>query len=214
MQGGLGNQMFQYAFYTKLKKLKRQVYIEFGYMNAHYGYELHRAFGIEQKQHANWAVRKFLFSEKAIMRIMRQWAQKIGLYYKPESYFGTYQPQVLQKRAGFSFLMGYWQSEKYFQDISAQLRRKFTFVPFTEKENLSLIQHTCEKNRISLHIRRGDYVKTQVNIEESALISYCQNAIEHMCQHVKNAVFLIFSDDIPWCKKYILPPPHHINLSL
>ena len=214
MQGGLGNQMFQYALYKKLKKLKRQAYIEFGYMNAHYGYELHRAFGIEQKQQASWAVRKFLFSEKSMMRVIRQWAQKTGLYHKPESYFGAYQPQILEKRAGFSFLTGYWQSEKYFQDISAQLRREFAFVPFTEKENLSLMQDTREKNRVSLHIRRADYVKTQVNMKDSALISYCQNAIEYMCKHVKNIVFLVFSDDIPWCRKHISPPPRRINLSL
>ena len=53
MIGGLGNQMFIYAFYLQMRKRFSNVRIDLTDMmhyNVHYGYELHKVFGLPRTE--------------------------------------------------------------------------------------------------------------------------------------------------------------------
>lgn len=85
-------------------------------------------------------------------------------------------------------LMGYFQSYKYFQDesdlISKLLRPR------------QISQHI---NATSIHVRRTDYLthKGCYNILD---MSYYEKAMEMS----NDNRFLVFSDDINWCKKHFI----------
>ena len=92
-------------------------------------------------------------------------------------------------------LTGYFQSEKYFKYCEDEIKTLFTSYDVEIKEDLKVIldtKHTC-----SIHVRRGDYLNSP-NHHPTQNMNYYMKAIKQMS---KDAVFLIFSDDIAWCKE-------------
>jgi hypothetical protein len=110
-----------------------------------------------------------------------------------------------------SYIRGYWQSEKYFLDIANELRADFAFKnPMTAK-NLELAKKIEGENSVSLHIRRGDYVK---NPKASALygtctLDYYSEAMQLMIGKLGMPHVFIFSDDIDWAKDNLLISAPH-----
>ena len=92
-------------------------------------------------------------------------------------------------------LKGYFQSEKYFRDISSIVREEFKF-----KNEVSAyakkIRNRFSKPAISLHVRRGDYLQHQ-DIWPVCSIDYYSSAL---ALFPRDYHVLIFSDDIAWCK--------------
>lgn len=90
---------------------------------------------------------------------------------------------------------GYFQSYKYFEDFKQEILNDFKF----RDEILNKCQEKISKykNPISIHIRRGDYVNHPGfwNITPE----YIQEASSHFSDD--EHTFLIFSDDIEWCKQ-------------
>ena len=91
-------------------------------------------------------------------------------------------------------LDGYFQSEKYFEKYTSEIRELFTFnIPHIIKKYDSFIH----KNKCSIHVRRGDYLKSP-NHHPTQPIQYYLNAMKHFNN---DTIYLIFSDDINWCKQ-------------
>ncbi len=210
---GLGNQMFQYAFYKKLSKKNKLTYITYhrDINKIHTGYSLSYVFKLKPRK-ASEILCILARTLKPPFKQIRNLLIKIRLfhYYQPD--FGVY--TQIESKPGLNIYNAFWQSEKYFQDIETEIRHDFKFAEICEEKNLNLLKEIKDHVSVSVHIRRGDYLVSNRTFSDAATCAYYQNAMEYICGRVKNAVFLIFSNDIPWCKKYILPPPHHINLSL
>ena len=206
ISGGLGNQMFQYAFYKRLSRKNRPVYITYerAINEIHTGYSLSHVFRLKPRK-APEILRVLAGTQKPPFKQIRNLLIKAGLFhhYKPD--FGVYIP--MNPKPGMNIYHGYWQSEKYFQDIEAEIRRDFEFTEIREEKNLNLLKIMKDHTSISIHVRRGDYLQCGLAFSDSAMRAYYQNAMEYLCGRVKNAIFLIFSNDINWCKDNILPPP-------
>lgn len=83
-------------------------------------------------------------------------------------------------------LFGYYQSYKYFDFCLDKI--KYYFTP---KEKLN----TTDK--VAVHVRRTDYLSLS-HIHLNLSLDYYEKAM----QFFPNKDFVIFSDDISWCKKY------------
>ena len=68
------------------------------------------------------------------------------------------------------------------------------------RDFLILKKEIKKNNSISVHVRRGDYVK----LNHSCSVSYYNNAIKFMESKNENQNFIVFSDDIEWCKKNLI----------
>jgi hypothetical protein len=66
------------------------------------------------------------------------------------------------------------------------------------REHLSQIECTC-----SIHVRRGDYLKYP-NKHTQSPTEYYDTAISLVKEKHPNVTFLIFSDDIQWCKNHFI----------
>ena len=90
---------------------------------------------------------------------------------------------------------GYYQSYKYFEEYENEIKNEFQFKSeIQQKCTLKISQY---KNPVAVHVRRGDYVKHPgfwVVTPE-----YLENALQTF--NDKKYTFLIFSDDIEWCKE-------------
>ena len=95
---------------------------------------------------------------------------------------------------------GYFQSEKYFKEYRKEI---LDILKISEKDKDYIINNfgdwfTSLSKKVSLHIRRGDYLLPQYSSYHPVQnIEYYNRAIE---QFDKDSNFLIFSDDIEWAK--------------
>ena len=216
IQGGLGNQMFQYAFgLSQATRLNSELKIEidnFDSPEEYRNFELNlfniSAKKVEQEDLDSLGVPS-LSSKKIIPKIRR------GLLKKHELNLPIEEKTIVIEN-GFAFdsttskitdgtiLVGNWQSEKYFKQIRDRIVKEFSI------KNPSAIfkkfQEVIIKNldlSISVHVRRGDYANNpKYNAKHGVLpIEYYSKSVELIREKIPNAIFYIFSDDIPWVKE-------------
>ena len=128
INGGLGNQMFQYAFAMSLAAAGAdEVYIDSSALDrdeVHNGFELDRVFSIGLPEAQRKEVDRLSVRPAGVLsRIRRKYFTKRSHFI--DKRFG-YQSE-LQTRSGDIYYEGYWQSEKYFKDIEDEVRQSFAF---------------------------------------------------------------------------------------
>ena len=98
-------------------------------------------------------------------------------------------------------ITGYFQSEKYFKDAEQKVREVFTFRPeiiAQAKAELAKVHDTLPK--VSIHVRRGDYVANAANHTVTGL-PYYMDAISKFFSD-QSYRFIVFSDDPVWCQEH------------
>jgi hypothetical protein len=101
-----------------------------------------------------------------------------------------------------TYLIGYWQSEKYFAKHAQQIRDDFRFKYPLSGQNEYWSQLIQGANAVSLHVRRSDMVNNPevVKTHGSCDLEYYTSAAQRVAQGLENPVFFIFSDEPDWCK--------------
>lgn len=98
-------------------------------------------------------------------------------------------------------LYGYFQTEKYFKHIREKILNCFKFRPEIEVSAENYWSENIKpklglNTPISLHVRRGDYT-LYPNHHPVCSDEYYEKAMSNFEGNIK---FLVFSDDIEWCK--------------
>ncbi|WP_235869117.1 alpha-1,2-fucosyltransferase [Polaribacter aquimarinus] len=187
--GGLGNQMFQYAYARSLSLKGYDVKLDiskFKTYKLHGGYQLNK-FNIKLKKADPLAV---LYGKIGL---------KSNIKEKSLLFNGDF-----KSLKGNEYVKGYFQTEKYFNKIRETLLNDFVI-----NQKLSINTQKMEqqilstKNSCSLHIRRGDYISDEKanKIHGTCNLDYYHKAIEIINKKYTNTTFYIFSDDISWTKK-------------
>lgn len=207
--GGLGNQMFQYAcgrsfslsrhssFSLDIDELENQYRL-------HNGYELDRVFNIPVDIASNTELRAVLGWQRQEY-VRRLLSYRKARFFRGENFivdpdFG-YSSDIDNAPAS-SYLAGYWQSEKYFEKHSAEIKEDFTFKNKLSGCNLELKQRIDESNSVCIHIRRGDYVSNKITFSVHGVCSldYYYSAIKYVSDRMTSPTFFVFSDDMVWVK--------------
>ena len=107
-----------------------------------------------------------------------------------------------------SLLHGYWQSEKYFGDISHIIRKEFTLGEDLNGRNAGMAGTLRSTGSVSVHVRRADYVADPVTNKVHGIceLRYYERAIELIASRVGDPHFYIFSDDMQWAKSNLNVP--------
>ncbi len=188
--GGLGNQMFQYALMLNLENCYSESKIT-AYLKTvkkdktHYMYELEKIFGIEIEEVEN--SQGFYL----INVLPHEFSSEIFNLETNHNYF----------------LRGFWQHEKYLIPIENQIREKFKFNEELYEEYKTLLEEMKEKNSVSVHIRRGDFIAGNVR---AILSGYYEDAIEYMNEHLNEPTFYFFSDDMVYTKEKFAHLPRKV----
>jgi len=195
ISGGLGNQMFQYALYRSLKSKGLDVKVDLSYYNQfdiHSGYELNRVFGLSPDVATKDKVEKLSnYSSNYLWRLYFKYRSKKTHFYQKNSSFDA---SVFNLQD--TYLDGYWQSDKYFIDISKMIISEFNCLVPCDDANHNLESIMIKSNSVSVHIRRGDYLNSYTH--NVCNLDYYRKAIDYMNKNLDNPVFFIFSDDIEW----------------
>ena len=184
LKGGLGNQLFQYAYGRNMELSGKKVVFDTSFFYANKAridtardFKLNN-FNIQTKT-------DFLQKNQSISDFFAKILIRLGL-----------------KENGF------WQSEKYFKNIENDIRKEFTLKnPLSGASAVWKEKMSKTENSVSVHIRRGDYVQnTKTNAYHGTCdIGYYENAIEKIIGITddKNIEVFVFSDDINWAKENI-----------
>jgi hypothetical protein len=205
LMGGLGNQMFQYAF-GRMLSIRHQTELKTdlsfllnrnkSFTHTLRNYDLH-AFNIQSS-----AVNSSPCSES-------------GIRSKVRSIFGKTMHQVTEKHFPFddeayhapdnTCLAGYWQSEKYFKQIRDELLNELQPIRPMDDQNLGVANEISSCESISVHVRRGDFIHnpTASVVHGFPGISYYEKAIDLIAHTNSSVKIFIFSDDINWVKEHI-----------
>lgn len=204
--GGLGNQMFQYATarrlaYVHRTKLKLDVSAFNSQTLRKYAlncFDIQEAFASQDEinKYKPW---KMKLSKRIIAKIKKIASPQPYFFVKER--FHQFDSEILNLPNNV-YLSGYWQSEKYFEDIKTIILKDFQIkIPQTCKnKTLSKIIESC--NSVSIHIRRSDYV---TNPKVSKFMDVCGIDYYHFCIHqitrnLNKPNFFVFSDDPEWVK--------------
>jgi hypothetical protein len=215
--GGLGNQLFQYAF-AKSVALKNNVELKFDVS----------LLGNENNV-KDIVVRHF---DLDVFKLPEQWTtkQEIALFngyanptlyqklvFKKNQFFKRH-PLVVQKRHEFDLkqiqsigkeacLVGRWQSEDFFIEHKDSIKKAFDFSHFTPNAySHEVAAQMKETISVSVQVRRGDYVTHPHYSKTIGALSakYYFDAIEYVKSKLSNEAtpfFYFISDDIHWCKE-------------
>lgn len=204
LMGGLGNQLFQYAFARAVAEV---LGCDFKFDISSYQVDNLRKLELEtfipNLPVATEDEIKALKIKTKVPKFLRK-ILKVEKF-DPKSYFGekefVFYHAVFEKNLPMYF-EGFWQSEKYFKQIETLIREGFAFETLGFVENTQLLEQIQNSNSVAFHIRRGDYVKNPKAkaIYDVITLQYYQRAIEYIKNNVENPVFCIFSDDIEWVK--------------
>ncbi len=210
LNGGLGNQLFQYAagkalairnntelcldvipLYSKLQWNKIATYRK---------YELD-VFSLHAIKNEFRLKHRYLYPLAKTCYFLNKQLSKVRFHYFRERDF-SFDEMVLSLPDN-TYLDGHFQSENYFKEIEPVIRKELLFsVPLTG-QNIDWKEKMQHSESVSIHIRRGDYLALQKNLDKHGITSsaYYQDAIDYMASKLQKPVFYIFTDDVKWVKE-------------
>lgn len=215
LQGGLGNQMFQYAIASILaKKHNTKVLTDKRYFK-------------RAEETPGFTPRKFelaifdnhytMASDSDILSFhhlsnINKLKRKLGLRYPiiyEEPSF-DFQTAALSIKSPV-YLKGYFQSYKYLIGHEDFIRKLFSFpVDKLDLINEELLITIKSSNTIAIHIRRGDYVSDKITAEYhgSCSLDYYLEAIKLVTSTNKDFTLVFFSDDSDWVEEQFKDLPY------
>lgn len=205
LNGGLGNQMFQYAVARRLAKIHgTKLKIDISGFDAYRlrAYELsHFNIDVEFVNYADIALFKASNCIKQSLLKLKNSFKPFKLMEVKEKYF-HFDESILYLPDNV-YLRGYWQSEKCFNDIENTIRSDFSLrekLTNESEEIANLIRRS--KVSVAIHIRRGDYVSnpTTNSMHGTCSLSYYQECVKELAEKFSDLQLFIFSDDPVWVK--------------
>lgn len=208
IDGGLGNQMFCYAFAIALAEASGEEVLldthRYKFYPNHNGYELPEIFDVKFQDATMRQLWKVTYPAKSVLmsRIFYRLPHRRSEIV--ENYCKCYPDIFKNPRDGY--YIGCWQWYKYFDNIREKVFSHLSFKKPLVGKNLELYRQIKGKdNTVSIHIRRGDYLTTPdyCNICD---LDYYSRAISLVRERLgSHCHFVIFSNDMVWCSENIKP---------
>lgn len=207
LQGGLGNQMFQYAI-GKAISVKHNTAVK-----------LDLSFLLDRSPKESFVFRDYdldifnldvefsdIQERNKFAEAKKWWNQPLdwissgnfkNVYYREKSF--EFDFKALRHKN--IYLDGYWQSPKYFMDIEYIIRENFSIKNPLLHNSERVALDIVESNSVCLNVRRTDFVNLENTnkfhgVKEN---EYFEKAIDLLSSKVANLKIFVFSDDITWC---------------
>lgn len=221
LEGGLGNQLFQYAFARMVQekyggkilfdlhtyKSDKQRNLSLHHFklngninsNAHHGIKKFLFFTIRVSSRLFQRFLKFINLDK-IIRIKLLSTTGIFIQEGPEYYnhlHRTFSPVI--------YIAGNWMSEHFFNDISETIKSELEITSTQSNSNKKTLENILKNNSVCVHIRRGDYLDPEVKRKTFVCdFEYYEKAISRLKNELEKPTFFVFSNtpaDIKWIKE-------------
>ncbi len=204
LKGGIGNQLFQYAFGRHLA-LRNDCELQFdteGLRRANEIGNIYRdfalpAFNIPTIEASRADIVRLKYPYGPLSKAWRLFRGKVL-----KQYYIMYDERLLTRRGEY-YADGYYQSPRYFDAIRPTLLADLTLKNPLSSGAATIATRIAGATAVSLHVRRGDYATNPRVIYEygTCSVSYYRTAMKHIESAVSTPVtYFVFSDDIAWVK--------------
>ncbi len=207
LNGGLGNQMFEYAMARTVAHRRRtSVRVDLLSLNA----DRKRCYAL-----GAFKVQGKFASDIDLLSI--RIAARLDRIFKPSK---PYYAQRVVREQSICFdgdalraprhclLIGYWPSERYFKEIADVIRQDFTLRDEPSVKTGDLSRAVRGTNSVFVHVRRGDYVHDSASNQAHGTCSleYYQQAACYVARLVHQPHFFVFSDEPDWVRRNLNLP--------
>ena len=213
LKGGLGNQMFQYAFAKLIEKRTGDV-VKLDYSS--FDSLENDSIRVPRLKKFNISLNPASQEELDDMLLLRHKGNSLGLPYK----VGVYIEKTLNRHYAFEpnrayinpdlisdkwYFDGYWQSYKYTDEIWDTLIQEFTPNYDLNEKTILLAEKMKSENSVFVGVRKGDYAETSYDFKHFGIIgaSYYEKCLNFIDGQIGNPLYYVFTNDINWCKKNI-----------
>jgi hypothetical protein len=185
--GRLGNQMFEYAALRGIAAKNNYDWcIPPFSVTGIENYSLHECFKLESVTEDRQDIREDFLHLK-------------------ERYF-HYDQELYENCPDNVSLYGFFQSEKYFKEVSEDIRKEFTFLDYHLDPCLEFISEFKNQNPIFIHIRRGDpnlvdprgFKWAYVNCQDQHPLQTMEYYSQALDKFNDNQPVIVFSDSPEW----------------
>ena len=199
MIGGLGNQLFSYAFGRSMA-LRRNEGLKFDlswYDVTHSG-AIPREYVMSQYMIQGEQATEAEISANEPGKAMYYW-DKVVRRLAPDYHIRCHQRIKNSKRVYFK---GFFQSYKYFEEYRDIICQELTLRNELSGKALEMEKEIVNSNSVSVHVRRGDVVTNKKVNETFGLVpmEYYERALKYLSEKVENPKFFIFTDDHQWVR--------------
>ncbi len=190
LQGGFGNQMFQYALGKSLQKhTGKKIYFDYSWFK-------NKEKGVDSSpngiKYRNYELNIFDINvpsyESKILNLFSV-KKKIKNIYK-ESIPNKFDSNIYNQPSG-TYFDGYFQNPKYLDCIKEDLKKEFKLpvLKTCDKYNENLLNRIkTSTNPVFVHVRRDDYLNFGAALDNE----YYKEGVKYITQIVKNPTFFVF----------------------
>lgn len=200
MACGLANRMFQYSYYLYLKKLGYDVYVDF-YTAArikHENVSWQKVFpNAPVRQASSWDVFRSGGGSSLLSRIRRRYLPKTCCMMYMPSAFDALLPNR-DKR--LLYVNGVFQNAQMVDSVKNDVYDAFTFIPFTDDYNLSLMEEIGSCQSVAIHVRKGNDYMSRTYYVNTCPVEYYRKAVDLMCAKLQSPRFYVFTDNHEWVR--------------
>lgn len=207
VMGGLGNQLYQYAMYEKLKKLGKEVKLDlYDYKEATGDDKEWRNLELEYFPKLEFDVcqlgERMLFLDNGRSFFDRLRRKLFGKKDRIVRETDSYMPEIFDMDN--VYLHGFWNSEKYYEDLITELQKIIVFPVSSNENNIRCIKEMEVNNSVAIHIRRSDYLKVADGKRYMGICTdeYYKGAMNYIEEYVSNPFYYIFSDDEEYAREH------------
>lgn len=207
LNGGLGNQLFQFAFGVFLVKIYGfSVVYDRSFLDISLPGTTKRLFAMENiKTEAMFNKRSpiIVYTLFFIALVKKKLKSKFSI--TSDTFWETTKSVLTKEEISDSkYLIGYWQNYRYLEPIRMELLKTFSVKSEKSPEYLKYKSMIVEcQESVSIHVRRGDYISNSKSskIYKICDLEYYKAAANLVEGQLKNPQFFIFSDDLDWCRE-------------
>ncbi|MCX2575931.1 alpha-1,2-fucosyltransferase [Pedobacter sandarakinus] len=201
LQGGLGNQMFQYA--TAKAIADNRLYLDNDFLNEH-------RFSNDQFTGRKFELSIFKNITFKMPNQISKYFTKMGIRYFSKYIYQSENNEFIDFKAikeANLYLDGYFQNENYFSSIRTRLLAEFKFPTMSAINDVIAKEIYQDPHAVSVHVRRGDYLKPAIQAFHGILaLEYYYQAKNEIEKAINSPNYYIFSDDIDWCRENLRFP--------
>ncbi|WP_192034461.1 alpha-1,2-fucosyltransferase [Halomonas sp. YLGW01] len=201
LDGGLGNQLFQYAAALSFARENNcELMLDarsYSKDEQHGGVRLHnmnihplKVIGKdERRKYPGWVLnivmKAPLLSKIPFLKIAHEAYGSPGM-----------------KKQDYALMIGYWQSRRYFDGIFSEL--KSVFIPKEiSSSSVFYSEAIMDESSVAIHVRRGDYISNKRALKNHGIcgLNYYRQAMDYIEGRVCRPKYFVFSDDLQWVEE-------------
>lgn len=215
LKGNLGNQLFEYACARAIQEITNEkICINTYFLNKYrpeykcnlQNYILNDNVCFVDNKPLPWFVNTYAGPMRYIKKLFPKLTFSIGSRFNLFIWLNVlYKSIKINKRKKDIYMVGYWQSSRYFNHIKQIIYDEFIPKYDLISENKELYEIINKNESICVTIRRGDYISNPKFKKEYFMCDsdYFVRGINKIRELYPNAVVICFSDDIEWVKNNV-----------